>query len=172
MLSACGADSEAEIVMDAQIEQQSTKPYHGVASNTDQNDVDIHLQSAVVVYADNAGYYLRQTINHLESIAPLFEDDTLGEHEVKAIQRVIIYIKEKSVDFMAQERPMEFDGFHNINLSLLTEIDALERVLDNMETPISPLQIQNARVYYENSVISHQQLEMEYQSLAEELGFY
>ncbi|WP_088102126.1 hypothetical protein [Halalkalibacter urbisdiaboli] len=171
-IAGCRADSETDIARDAEAQQQSSKNYYGVASNTDQNDAKNDLPSAVQVYAENAGYYLRNTINQLESLAPYLENNTLTDEERKELYEVISNVKSKSEQFLEQERPLEFDAFHDILISMLTEIDAFERILSDMRTPIHPLQVENARVYYENAILTHKQLEMEYQSLAEELGFY
>lgn len=171
-LIGCGEDSQANIVRDLQAQEQPNDVYHKVQSNTDQNKIKIQTNSVKASYADNVGYYLRNTITHLENLAPFFEDEALNSDELVTAKQTASQLKERSANLFQKERPAEFEGFHDILQSMLIEVNALERVLTDMRNPAHPLQIQNARVYYENIVITHKQLEMEYQTLAEELGIY
>lgn len=171
--TACGADSEAEIVHDVETQQSHpSKGFQLQANNTDLNKQRVLTDSQLSSYADEAGYYISQTITSLEQLAPYFEREKLTSAEIEEALSVLWNIREQSQAFIDLERPEAFDGFHNVHLSTLVEIDALERVFSDMRPPIHPLQLNNARVYYENAVMSHKLMEREYLSLSEEFGFH
>jgi hypothetical protein len=174
LLASCGADSEAEIVHDIEAQQTETE-YHYYpksASIRDQNKENEPRYTTLESYGDEAGHYISETATILENMAPLFEQASLNTTDVQSILTQLEQLKEKSSAFIDLNRPEPFDGLHNVHLSTLIEIDALERVLIDMKEPIHPLQVTNARVYFENAVMSHKLMEREYLSITEELGIH
>ncbi len=174
MLASCGADSEAEIVNDIEAQQTETE-YHyypKAASIRDQNKESVPKYTALESYGDEAGHYISETATILEKMAPLFEQSTVHTTDVQAVLTQVEELREKSSMFIDLNRPELFDGLHHVHLSTLIEVDALERVLLDMKEPIHPLQVTNARVYYENAVMSHKLMEREYLSITEELGIH
>ncbi|MFC0470203.1 hypothetical protein ACFFHM_06600 [Halalkalibacter kiskunsagensis] len=174
ILASCGADSEADIVND--IEAQQSEPefhyYPKPASIRDQNKEKIPENTALESYGDEAGHYISETTTLLETMASLFEQRTVHTTDVQTVLTQLEELREKSSSFIDLDRPQPFDGLHHVHLSTLIEIDALERVLLDMKEPIHPLQVTNARVYYENAVMSHKLMEREYLSITEELGIH
>ncbi|GAE28551.1 hypothetical protein JCM9140_4796 [Halalkalibacter wakoensis JCM 9140] len=108
----------------------------------------------------------------LEDLASFFDSGNVTSTDVDRTLSKINEIRDKSDQFINTQRPAEFDALHHVHISTLMEIDALDRILTDMKEPIHPLQVTNARVYYENAVLSHKLMEREYLSVTEDLGIH
>ncbi|WP_227936277.1 DUF6376 family protein [Alkalihalobacillus deserti] len=173
LLTSCGADSEADIANDVEAQQLNTERLGLEPPNIKgQNQERLPQDERQTKYANEAGFYLAETASLLENMTTLFQQNQANQESLNATISTLDQIRRKSEEFIKLERPEPFDGFHNVHLSTLVELDALRRILEDMKEPIHPLQVTNARVYYENSVMSHKLMEREFLSVTEELGIY
>ncbi|ARK30397.1 hypothetical protein [Halalkalibacter krulwichiae] len=173
VLSSCGAEDEANIVNDVEAQQLQTEQIAPEAPSIRQQNRERNRQdNDYSIYANEAGFYLSQTATLLEQIAPIFDKNNVNTNKLNQTLSLIEQIQSESESFMNLDRPEPFDGFHHVHLATLIEVDALKRVMSDMKNPIHPLQLTNARVYYENAVQSHKLMEREYLSITEELGIY
>lgn len=173
MITACGADSEADIVEDVEAQQSDTSTGMKILTNdTDQNKRRVQKSEHLENYADEAGYYLNQSATLLTQLSPYFDRAELSTSDLNDVLSILTKIRDERDAFINLERPRAFEGFHNVHLSTLMEIDALERIFRDMRSPTHPLQIDNARVHYENAIMSHKLMEREYLTLMEEYGLY
>ncbi len=171
--AACGTDSEAEIIDDVTKQQTDTSNDIRLQSNnTDQNKQRNLLDAQLASYADEAGYYISHTATLLEHLAPYFEQENLSKADLNDVLQTLSNIRKASQSFVHLDRPVSFDGFHNVLLSTLVEVDALQRIFSDMREPPHPLQIQNARVYFEKATMSHKLMEKEFLTLTEEFGLH
>ncbi|MDT8859923.1 hypothetical protein N0O92_06735 [Alkalihalobacillus sp. MEB130] len=174
VLASCGADSEEEIVHDVEA-QQFRSDYHDTPappSIRDQNKQRVPRYTAMQSYADEAGHYISETAVLLEDLATFFDQGTVETSDVDETMDKIELLRNKGEEFINTSRPEPFDALHHVHVSTLMEIDALERILSDMKEPIHPLQVTNARVYYENAVLSHKLMEREYLAVTEDYGIH
>lgn len=173
LLTSCGTDSEADIANDVEAQQYNVERLGPKPPNIrGQNQERLQQDERYTVYANAAGSYLAETAELLEDMNSIFNQDPLQQEDLNATQSIVDQFRTKSEDFINLERPTPFDGFHHVHLATLMEIDAFRRILEDMQEPIHPLQVTNARVYYENAVMSHKLMEREFLSVTEELGVY
>ncbi|KHF37955.1 hypothetical protein LQ50_24290 [Halalkalibacter okhensis] len=175
ILASCQADSEAEIVDDIEAQQFKANQQNVVPappSIRDQNKQRILRNTALQSYADEAGHYISETATMLESIAPFFDRANVRVADVDHTLSKIQNIRDNSSNFIDLNRPEPFDNMHHVHVSTLMELDALERILKDMKDPVHQLQITNARVYYENAILSHKLMEREYLSVTEDFGIH
>ncbi len=173
MLTGCGADSEANIANDVEAQQFNTiRQIPEPPSNHSQNRERMVQSEQQEIYASEAGHYLSETATLLENVNDIFEQNQVTSTEINEALSILERIRNESETFVELSRPGVFDGFHHVHLSTLVEIDALRRILEDMKEPVHHLQLTNARVYYENAVMSHKLMEREYLSVTEDLGIY
>ncbi|MDV2683555.1 DUF6376 family protein [Alkalihalophilus lindianensis] len=173
IVTGCMQDNSSDLIHDIkQNEQEGTLGAQRFSNNTDQNRVLHRADTELLAYAKEAAFYLEETINHFEVIAPILQQKTLNNDSKTSVLSTIHSIKNNSERFHDLRIPHEFEGFHQIHLSFITELTNLERVIDDMREPIDSRQAENARVHYENIMMAHKLMEREYMSLAEEYGFY
>jgi hypothetical protein len=174
LLTGCGTDSEADIVNDVEAQQFNAERLGAPEppSIRDQNRERLVQDEWHTTYSSEAGFYLSETATLLEDLSNLFEENNVRLNDVNVTLSTLDEIRSRSESFIELDRPEAFDGFHHVHLSTLVEIDALRRILSDMKEPIHPMQLTNARVYYENAVMSHKQMEREYFSITEELGIH
>ncbi|MFC0559976.1 hypothetical protein [Halalkalibacter alkalisediminis] len=173
LLTSCGVDSEADIANDVEAQQFNQERLGPQPpSIRGQNRERMAQDERHTAYAHAAGFYLAETATLLEDMTVLFEQNQVNQENLSATQDKLDEIRQKSEQFINLDRPATFDGFHHVHLATLVELDALRRILDDMQEPIHPLQVTNARVYYENAVMSHKLMEREFMSVTEELGIY
>ncbi|WP_100372785.1 hypothetical protein [Bacillus sp. FJAT-45037] len=173
LLTGCMQDNSAKLIDD--VVQNEKEGYYGAQrfpNNTEQNRLKHRADSELIAYAKEAGNFLEHSIEHLESIAPIMQQQTLSSSDISTVTSTIETLKNQSVIFENVRRPHEFQAFHEGHLTLIHEYNAIERVLFDMKTPVHPLQAENARVHYENAMMSHKLMEREFMSLSEKHGFY
>ncbi|WP_413380647.1 hypothetical protein [Alkalihalobacillus sp. 1P02AB] len=170
-LAACQVDSESQIIEDS---QKNERPlgFQGVASDKDQNRRKGLADEQMMIYADKSGQYLSNVISYLENHAFFFENPNNETEALQSFQQALAEIRSQTVELINTERPKTFNGFHEIHLSLLVELDVLDRILMDMRAPIDEKQYHSARVHYENAIISYKSLEREWFSITEEYGIY
>ncbi|MDV2884419.1 MULTISPECIES: hypothetical protein [Alkalihalophilus] len=173
LFAGCMQDNSADLMED--IKQSQTEGTFGAqrfSNNTDQNHAIRRADTELLTYAKEAGVYLEQTINQLEDLAPTFQEDSFQADSLHSVLSTIHSIKQNSERFHNIRIPHEFEGFHQIHIGFITELTDLERVIDDMREPVDPRQALNARVHYENIMISHKSMEREFMSLSEDYGFH
>ncbi|WP_332630247.1 hypothetical protein [Halalkalibacter flavus] len=175
ILASCGADSEADIVGDVEAQQFRAHYQNDVPappSIRDQNKQRVPRYTALQSYAEEAGHYISDTATLLEEIAPFFDQPNVQSADVDTTLSKIKNIRDKSSEFIDLNRPEPFDSMHHVHISTLMELDALERILKDIKDPVHHLQVTNARVYYENAILSHKLMEREFLSVTEDFGIH
>ncbi len=163
-------DSESQIIEDS---QKDTKPFgfQGVASDKDKHRKEGLATQELHLYADATGQYLSNVIEDLEKHKGFFEN----QQDMRAADLFLdslADIRTETVEIINLDRPKAFNSFHEIHLSMLVELDILDRVLEDLRDPFDTKQIESARVHYENSIIAFKNLEREWFSVSEEYGIY
>lgn len=172
-LSACGqTDSEENIVQDVEVQQfDEDYGFQQRANNADQNENQM-TNPELTFYANQAGSYISETATLLEKTVRLFEVGAPTATDIDEALATIQELKRQSQSFLTFQPPEAFEGFHHVHVATLVEIDALEKVLMEITEPIHPIVVTNARVHYENAVVSHKLMEREYLSITEEYGLH
>ncbi|KYG25535.1 hypothetical protein [Alkalihalobacillus trypoxylicola] len=172
LLAACQMDSETQIIEDSH-HNEGALGFQGVPGDKDKHRQLKLSDHELSFYADKTAQYLSNSITRLEQQADFFnQNDVNISHTIEEFIEALADIREETVEIINLDRPKPFNRFHEGHLNFVVELDALDRVLSDMRYPIDDSQYDDARMHYENAIISHKMLEREWLQIAEDYGIF
>ncbi|WP_096200841.1 hypothetical protein [Bacillus sp. FJAT-45350] len=167
----CNGNDQANDIAQS-IERQNTEKRTTVIeppSVKQQNKQRVNVPQEMEEYADEFGYYLDQFYLAIDEMRTFFFEDRNNQKRVDESLTLIRSINEHADKILHLRTPHEFEGLHEVHMSALIELDSLEDELASIDVN-NEKQIQMARTYYENTVISLKQMQREYKEVLEEFG--
>ncbi|WP_017727934.1 hypothetical protein [Halalkalibacterium ligniniphilum] len=167
----CNQDTKEHIMEDVKAQQArlADTTLSLPPNNKVQNKARVAKDEALISYVDKAGFYLHESYLHLDQLTALFQTNNPRTEQLAYSKGIVQKLQRESEPLLKTEPPGPLEGFHTIHVTMMIEIDALERVLQDMKEP-NNAQLLNARSHYEKAVFAHKQAEREYLSVLEEHG--
>ena len=135
----------------------------------EQNKERVRVELNTATYADEFGYYLDKFYVYMRDIRDFFYSTSQTNEDVQKVLQTLDKIETLRDSTLELVLPEEFIGLHHVHMAALIEFDSLKTTIETMETPDHTEMVQ-ARVFYENTIISLKQMEREYKEVLMELG--
>ncbi|WP_078553378.1 hypothetical protein [Bacillus alkalicellulosilyticus] len=135
----------------------------------EQNRERNSVSAETVSFADHFGYYLFSFYANLNEMRPFFLGDSPKAAELQHAIEHFADIQDESIQILDLPVPDEFHLLHQAHVATLIELEMLQQSLERYDSS-DPEAFQKSRIYFENVVINHKQMEREFNSVTEELG--
>lgn len=171
LLFGCGQKNVKDLAVQIDEENKTAEKnrYIPLPSNKEQNRKNSNHAPEVVDYAEQYGYYLNEIYLHFNEMKDLFYQDDITSNNIQKAKQHVAEIESIMNTINKQTTPKEFAGLKAIHAPFINDLSSLEASLNDLD-PNNEIDLQRARLYFENAVTSHKIMQLEYRVTTSELG--